>query len=139
MSGEGARGGHNFLSLFYVSTNFKRIFFEKNRRTLFGSLKCRQTLFNAQILFYKDFYDFTHESPVVNAFPSFAMDLREANWRPTYLSLTLWIVFRYAKNNGEHILRYDILANCKVHVQNALVIIRDASGVKLLRKKRLTS
>ena len=88
MSGEGARGGHNFLSLFYVSTNFKRIFFEKNRRTLFGSLKCRQTLFNAQILFYKDFYDFfrfTRPSPIVNGFPSFAMDLRVANWRPTYL------------------------------------------------------
>ena len=94
MSGEGARGGHNFLSLFYVSTNFKRIFFEKNRRTLFGSLKCRQTLFNAQILFYKDFYDFfrfTRPSPIVNGFPSFAMDLRVANWRPTYL-------FRAEKN-----------------------------------------
>ena len=79
MSGEGARGVIIFLSLFYVSTNFKRIFFEKNRRTLFGSLKCRQTLFNAQILFYIDFYDFTHESPVVNAFPSFAIDLREVH------------------------------------------------------------
>ena len=86
--GRGQGGGHNFLSLFYVSTNFKRIFFEKNRRTLFGSLKCRQTLFNAQILFYKDFYDFfrfTRPSPIVNGFPSFAMDLRVANWRPTYL------------------------------------------------------
>ena len=64
---------------------FQENFFSKNRQTLFGALKYRQTLFNAQILLYKDFYDFTHESPVVNAFPSFAMDLREANWRPTYL------------------------------------------------------
>ena len=89
----GGKGGHNFLSLFYVSTNFKRIFFEKNRRTLFGSLKCRQTLFNAQILFYKDFYDFfrfTLPSSIVNAFPSFAIHLREANWRPTLG----WVIFR---------------------------------------------
>ena len=64
---------------------FQENYFSKNRQKLFGALKYRQTLFNAQILFYKDFYDFTHESPVVNAFPSFAMDLREANWRPTYL------------------------------------------------------
>ena len=64
---------------------FQEIFFSKNRQTLFGALKYRQTLFNGQILFYKDFYDFTHQSPVVNGFPSFAMDLREANWRPTYL------------------------------------------------------
>ena len=32
----------------------------------------------------------THESPVVNAFPSFAMDLREVNWRPTYLVQSLF-------------------------------------------------
>ena len=46
----------------------------------------RQTLFNGQILFYKDFYDFfrfKHKSPVVIAFPSFAMDLREVNLCPT--------------------------------------------------------
>ena len=91
MSGEGARGGHNFLSLFYVSTNFKRIFLKKNRRTLFGSLKCRQTLFKAQILFHKAFYDFfrfTRPSKIVNAFPSFAIQMRVANWRPTYLICT---------------------------------------------------
>ena len=79
------QGGVIFVSLFYVSCNFKRRFFSKNRQTLFGALKYRQTLFIGQILFYKDFYDFTHQSPVVNGFPSFAMDLREANWRPTYL------------------------------------------------------
>ena len=58
MSGEGARGVIIFFSLFYVSSNFKRIFFSKNRRTLFGPLKCRQTLFNEQFLLYKYFCDF---------------------------------------------------------------------------------
>ena len=69
---------------------FQEDFFSKNRQTLFGALKYRQTLFNVQILLYKDFYDsfrFTQQSPVVNSFPSFAMNLRVANWRPTYLIL----------------------------------------------------
>ena len=56
--GRGQGGVIIFFSLFYVSSNFKRIFFSKNRRTLFGALKYRQTLFNAQILLYKDFCDF---------------------------------------------------------------------------------
>ena len=86
--GRGQGGVIIFFSLFYVSSNFKRIFFSKNRRTLFGALKYRQTLFNVQILLYKDFYDsfrFTQQSPVVNSFPSFAIQMRVANWRPTYL------------------------------------------------------
>ena len=68
--------------------HFQEDFFSKNRRTLFGPLKYRQTLFNVQILLYKDFYDsfrFTQQSPVVNSFPSFAIQMRVANWRPTYL------------------------------------------------------
>ena len=72
--------------VYFTFHAISRGFFSKNRRTLFGALKYRQTLFNGQILFYKGFYDFTHQSPVVNGFPSFAMDLREANWRPTYLN-----------------------------------------------------
>ena len=79
-------GGHNFFSLFYVSCNFKRIFFQKIDGHFLGH---RKTLFSVQILFYRDFYDFfrfTRPSSFANAFPSFAMDLRETNWRPTYLS-----------------------------------------------------
>merc|ERR1711894_852344 len=83
-------GGHIFVLLILRFMQFQENFFSKNRQTLFGALKYRQTLFNAQILFYKDFYDFTHQSPVVNGFPSFAMDLREANWRPTYLVKSLF-------------------------------------------------
>ena len=86
--GRGQGGGIIFLAYFTFQPISRGCFFEKNRRTLFGSLKCRQTFFNAQILFYKDFYDFfrfTQPSPIVNGFPSFAMDLRVANWCPTYL------------------------------------------------------
>ena len=99
MSGEGARGVIFLFSIFYVSCNF----FSRNRRTLFGPLKCRQTLFSGQILFYKFFCDsfrFTHETPIVNAFLlSFAMKLREANLRPTYLHSAFMI---------PHILVWDV-------------------------------
>ena len=37
---------------------------------------------------FYDFFPFTRPSPIVNGFPSFAMDLRVANWRPTYLIST---------------------------------------------------
>ena len=88
---------------------FQENFFSKNRQTLFGALKYRQTLFNTQILFYKDFYDFTHQSPVVNGFPSFAMNLREANWRPTYLPrILMHDVLRSMPLEATKILRINI-------------------------------
>ena len=98
----------SLLALFQKLNNDKPLFQEDfflNRRTLFGSLRCRQTLFKAQILFHKAFYDFfrfTRPSKIVNAFPSFAMHLREANLRPTYLSWTkvlskMYESFRYKK------------------------------------------
>ena len=67
---------------------FQEDFFSKNRRTLFGALKYRQTLFNAQILLYKDFCDFlrfTRPSSIANAFLPFAIQICKANLRPTYL------------------------------------------------------
>ena len=91
MSGEGARGVIIFLAYFTFQA-ISRGFFSKNRRTLFGALKYQQTLFNAQILLYKDFCDFlrfTRLSSIANAFLPFAMDLREANLRPTYLATIL--------------------------------------------------
>ena len=53
--------GHGGVIIFLTYFTFhviSRGFFSKNRRTLFGALKYRQTLFNAQILLYKDFCDF---------------------------------------------------------------------------------
>ena len=92
MSGEGARGGVIFFSAHFTFQAISRGFFLKKIDEHFlGSLKCRQTLFNAQIVFYKDFYDFfrfTRPSKIVNAFPSFAIHLRVANLRPTYLHQT---------------------------------------------------
>ena len=82
------QGGSYLFQFILRFKQFQEDFFAKNRQTLFGALKYRQTLFNVQILLYKDFYDslrFTQQSPVVNSFPSFAIQMRVANWRPTYL------------------------------------------------------
>ena len=88
----GGKGGVIFFSVYFTFQAISRgCFQKKNRQTLFGPLKYRQTLFNVQILLYKDFYDsfrFTQQSPVVNSFPSFAIQMRVANWRPTYLCNT---------------------------------------------------
>ena len=67
---------------------FQEDFFSKNRWTLFGALKYRQTLFNDQILLYKDFCDFlrfTRPSSIANAFLQFAIQICKANLHPTYL------------------------------------------------------
>ena len=87
------QGGSYFFQFILRFKPFQEDVFQKNRRTLFVPLKYRQTLFNVQILLYKDFYDsfrFTQQSPVVNSFPSFAIQMRVANWRPTYLTYSLF-------------------------------------------------
>ena len=71
-----------------------------------------------RFLFYKDFYDFfrfTRPSPIVNGFPSFAMDLRVANWRPTYLPQIILHFTIY------HILTTEVHIYYPAHIMSILL------------------